>query len=206
MKEIFDFLQIAEKLKCEKRDNKLSNGDFETVAGHTWMMGLFALLFYDKMENPVDIGRALKIILVHDLAEAGCGDIGLAAQQNLKTADKFALESDAINAIAGRLPAPKAAEILELWNEYESQSTPEARFAKACDKLEANAQSLMFGKVKYWSDYDPDFYYDDMINNRREKYWGYEPAFREFHETYREIGMQYMKAEGIGAEKYLKKS
>lgn len=202
MKSIFDFLQIAEKLKIEKRDNKLSNGEYESVASHSWMMGLFALLFHDKMANKINIGHALKIIIVHDLAEALVGDVGLYKQcsDNDKKC-KADMEYASIKKMTSVLPPKKGQEIMSLWQEYEDKKTPEAKFAKACDKLEANAQAHMFKNIEYWSDYGPDFYYDDSINRRREHFWAHEPILMEFAEFLRNMTIERMEAEGIECKK-----
>jgi putative hydrolase of HD superfamily len=207
MESFFEFLRAAEKLKYEKRDNKLANGEYESVAAHTWMMSLFALLFHDKMSAPIDFERALKIIIVHDLAEAIVGDISLALQQG-KEALRAKAENEKIGIakLTSILPPSKASEIMALWQEYEDNSTPEAKFAKACDKLEAGAQALMFGTVAYWRDYGGDFYYDDALNARREKYWKHEPAFCEFYDLLRKKTIEYMDAEGLDSKKYLESS
>jgi 5'-deoxynucleotidase YfbR-like HD superfamily hydrolase len=102
------------------------------------------------------------------------------------------------------LPPDKGLEIMSLWQEYEDMETPEAKFAKACDKLEATAQSLMFDNVGYWRDYDPDFYYDCVINERREKFWRHEPVLKEFSGLMRDITKKRMDAEGIDYKKYIK--
>jgi 5'-deoxynucleotidase YfbR-like HD superfamily hydrolase len=204
MENIFEFLRFAEKLKCEKRDNKQSNGEYESVAGPSWMLGVLALLFHDKMTVPVDLGHALKITIVHDLAEALAGDVPLYKQcsedARVCKAEREVAAMDKMSAI---LPLGKRDEIMSLWREYEDQQTPEARFIKACDKLEAFAQGLMFGKVGYWRDYGPDFYYNDTINRGREKFYAHEPAFVEFYELMRKILLDMMAAEGIDAGKYL---
>src|SRR5438093_11708878 len=67
---ILEFLGLSERLKRELRHSWLSDGRRESVAEHTWQMALVALLAYRHLEHPVDIGRVLKIILVHDLVEA----------------------------------------------------------------------------------------------------------------------------------------
>lgn len=72
---ILEFLGLSEQLKRELRHSWLSDGRRESVAEHTWQMALVALLAYRHLEHPVDIGRVLKIILVHDLVEALAEDI-----------------------------------------------------------------------------------------------------------------------------------
>jgi len=203
MKDFFEFLKIAEKLKSEKRANKLSNGEYESVASHSWMMGLFALLFHNKLENKIDIGRVLQIILVHDLAESIAGDIPI-HEQCAEDKCKIDAEKAAIDKITSLLSSEKKQEILSLWQEYEDNKTPEAKFAKACDKLEALAQSLMFNNVGYWRDYDPDFYYDCALNERRENFWAHEPILKEFSKLMCDITKARMESEGIDYKKYMR--
>ena len=206
MDRILEFLRSAEKLKCEKRDLLLSNGEWESVAAHTWMMSLCAVLFHDKMKAAVDLLRALKIIMVHDLSEAITGDVSLVDQQVYGKADKDEKEKAAIVKILEPLDPAKRDEILSLWQEYQDAATPEARFVKALDKLEATAQVSFSKNLKYMGDFsDGDFYYDDVLNSRRRAFWDHESAFVEFYGLVREEFKSRMKEEGIDAEKYIEK-
>lgn len=72
---ILQFLALSERLKRELRHSWLSDGRRESVAEHTWQMALIALLAYRHLEQQVEIGRVLKMILVHDLVEAIAGDV-----------------------------------------------------------------------------------------------------------------------------------
>jgi len=206
MNNFFEFLRLAEGLKIETHKIKLSTGKDGSVAGHSWMMALFALLFYDKMENKIDVGHVLKIIVVHDLAEALAGDIALSRQSSPEVeARKHHAERVAIKKITSVLPPEKGREILSLWEEYNDNETAEAKFAKACDKLEGVTQSLMFKNVSYWEEYgEPGFYFDDRINRRRERFWKHEPALVEFAEFLRDMTIERMNDEGFDYTKYLK--
>src|SRR5215470_13295866 len=72
---ILDFLALSERLKLELRHSWLSDGRRESVAEHSWQMALMALLVHRQLAAPVDLGRVLKLVLVHDLVEAEVGDV-----------------------------------------------------------------------------------------------------------------------------------
>jgi putative hydrolase of HD superfamily len=104
----------------------------------------------------VDFARLVKICLVHDLGEAVGGDVP-APEQARRLADdpaagKAAGERQDLLTLLAPLPQSRRAEILALWDEYEAASTPEARLAKALDKLETILQHTQ-------GDNPPDFDY-----------------------------------------------
>ena len=72
---ILEFLAFTEGVKRELRHSWLSDGRRESVAEHSWQMALMAMVVHPRLEAPVDLCRALKMILVHDLAEAETGDV-----------------------------------------------------------------------------------------------------------------------------------
>ncbi len=136
---ILDFLGFSERLKLELRHSWLSDGRRESVAEHCWQMALMAVLMHRHLEHPVDLPRTLKMILVHDLAEAQAGDIPFFEVSDRKRA-KAELERAGMETIRGMLPEDVGAEIVALWEEFEARETPEARFAGALDNLEVQVQ------------------------------------------------------------------
>ena len=73
---ILVFLKKAEKLKTELRHSWTSNTQRqESVAEHCWSACLIAILLFKELQEPVDQLKVLKMIVVHDLAEAIAGDI-----------------------------------------------------------------------------------------------------------------------------------
>jgi len=139
---VLTFLRAAERLKVTHRSAYTSAGDPESVAEHTWRLCLMALLLQPSVPD-VDFARLIKICIVHDLGEAIGGDIP-APEQARRTAagaaNKSADERRDLATLVAPLPAPQQSEILELWDEYEAAATPEARLAKALDKLETILQ------------------------------------------------------------------
>jgi len=197
------FYTVAEKLKCVERDNLLSNGKFESVAGHCWMLGLMAMLLAPKMKTPINLERVFKIIMVHDLAEAKTGDLplGEAIKDPAAKAKKMEAESVAMRDISGLLPPEDGREIYELWREYEENQTVEAKFVKGLDKIEAFAQALAYKDVSYW----PEVYYAIELQGQKSKYYAHEPVLMELAEALKSKLADRMRSVGLDPEKYQKR-
>jgi len=70
--------------------------------------------------------------LVHDLAEVRIGDLPRTVARYFPAGAKAAAEEAALDEILAPLP-PRAK---ELWADYHAGASAEARFVKACDKLQ----------------------------------------------------------------------
>jgi putative hydrolase of HD superfamily len=165
---ILDFLALSEGLKRELRHSWLSDGRRESVAEHSWQMALMAILIQPHLEQPVDLGRTLEMIVVHDLVEALIGDVPYFETGERKLL-KRQKEAQAIEDIRGRLGPPVGNRIRALFLEFEERATPEARFAGALDNLEVQIQhnladfstwteaeySLIYEKIERPCDHDP---------------------------------------------------
>jgi putative hydrolase of HD superfamily len=134
---VLAFLRSAERLKTLHRSAWTSAGEPESVAQHTWRLCLMATVLVDRYPD-VDAARLLKICVVHDLGEAIHGDVPAVDQD--PDDGKAAREREDLCELLKPLPEDDAAEILELWDEYEAAETAEARLAKALDKLETILQ------------------------------------------------------------------
>ena len=134
---ILAFLRSAERLKNTLRSSHTSSGRSESVAEHTWRLCLMALALRNEFPE-VDFSRLIRICIVHDLGEAITGDVPAIDQD--PAAPKTAKERLGLLDIIAPLPDALRAELLTLWDEYESGSSGEARLAKALDKLETIMQ------------------------------------------------------------------
>lgn len=157
---IIEFLRFAERLKSELRHSWLSSGRRESVAEHTWMTALTALVSYRHLEHAVAIDRALKIVLVHDLVEAEVGDIPF-FETGQRKERKRELEAAAIEKIRGMLPSGAGEEIYELFHEYEKAETMEAKFAHALDNLEVQLQHNL-ADISTWQPIEYELVYTKM--------------------------------------------
>lgn len=134
---LLDVLRRAERLKDTLRSGYTSGGRRESVADHTWRLCLMALLLHDRFPD-VDFARLAKICVVHDLGEAVGGDVPAPEQD--EPGAKAADERRDLLELLSPLPPAKRQEVTALWDEYEAAVTPEARLAKALDKLETLLQ------------------------------------------------------------------
>lgn len=134
-REFLNFLTVAERLKGVTRHCYTSNGTHEAVAGHCWRMTLMAMLLEPELPE-LDMDRVLRMCIIHDLGEAITGDI----PTFLKTDGDEAAESDALSGFVSLLPNPQHSMLTELFAEMDALETPEARFYKALDKIEAVIQ------------------------------------------------------------------
>ena len=125
-----DFFRAAGRLKDTLRSGHTPGGRPESTAEHTWRLCLMALVLEDELG--VDTGRLLRLLVVHDLAEAVRGDVPAPAQ----TGDKTAEERTDLLALLETLPRSAAAGLVALWDEYNAATTPEAQAAKGLDRLE----------------------------------------------------------------------
>ena len=102
----------------------------ESVAAHSWGMAILALKL---CPNNLDLERVLKLCLVHDLPEVIVGDLTPSDDRSTKAADERA---------AMQQLAP---EWVNLFDEYEEQSTDEAVFVRSLDKLDMPASEGVHG-------------------------------------------------------------
>jgi putative hydrolases of HD superfamily len=136
--DILEFLRAAEALKTTLRRAWTSTGRQESVAEHTWRLCLMVMLLQPSL-GEVDLARLLQMCIVHDLGEAIGGDVPAPEQARLGSSKAAGERRDLLTLVA-ELPPSLRATIIGLWDEYEAGATPEARLAKALDKLETILQ------------------------------------------------------------------
>jgi len=135
------FVLELERLKAVLRRTKpIGLERYENSAEHSWQIAVLAMVFVDLADEPVDLGRVVRMLLVHDIPEIDAGDTFVYADQ--ARADQGPVEEAAARRLFGLLPEPTASELLNLWLEFEANATPEARFARAMDRLMPVLQNL----------------------------------------------------------------
>ncbi|XP_023285905.1 HD domain-containing protein 2 [Seriola lalandi dorsalis] len=115
----------------------------ESVSDHMYRMAMMSLTITDPT---VDKDRCIKLALVHDMAECIVGDI--APSDNISKAEKHRREEEAMRQLSGLLPEGLKQEIYGLWEEYETQSSPEARLVKQFDLLEMILQAHEYEELE----------------------------------------------------------
>ncbi len=111
----------------------------ESVADHSYGTALLCLLYAE--ESGVDVGRAVTIALVHDLAEVVTGDhIARAdpADREVPEAVKAGAEREAMSTL------PAADAVASAWQEYEDRASPEAVFVRDMNLIDMCLQALRY--------------------------------------------------------------
>lgn len=130
-----DFLLEIDKLKTVLRRSRIVDGTrYENTAEHSWHLAMLAMLLAPHADSSVDLGRAVEILLIHDIVEIDAGDTYIYDVEGAK--EKEAAERAAADRIFGLLPPDQAHRLWALWEEYERRDTPTARFAYAVDRLQ----------------------------------------------------------------------
>ncbi|MDX2232461.1 MAG: HD domain-containing protein [Leptolyngbyaceae cyanobacterium bins.349] len=129
------FILEIDKLKGILRQTLLTDASRrENSAEHSWHIALMAVLLAEYAPQPVEVLRVVKMLLIHDLVEIDAGDtFCYDDQHNQSKADR---EQQAADRLFGLLPTDQAIELRSLWDEFEAQTTPEAQFATALDRLQ----------------------------------------------------------------------
>ncbi len=133
IKGIIDFMVEIEKLKDVERQTKpVGLSRYENSAEHSWHVCLSALMLKDFSNEQVDIVRVMKMLLIHDLGEIEAGDTIIYSSE---TDENKQLERTGIQQLFQLLPLTTREEYINLWEDFEEGSSPEARFAKAIDRV-----------------------------------------------------------------------
>ncbi len=129
-----DFILEIDKLKLVLRRSRLLQDDRrENSAEHSWHVAMMAYVLAEHADEPVDMPRVVAMLLVHDVVEIDAGDTYIYDEH--ASAAKDAAEARAAERIFGLMPDDQAETFRALWDEYESRTTAEARFARALDRL-----------------------------------------------------------------------
>ncbi len=130
-----EFVLEVDRLKTVLRETVLVDASRrENSAEHSWHLALMAILLSEYSPQPVDLGRVIKMLLVHDIVEVDAGDTFCYDDHGNR--DKLEREQRAAERLFGLLPEDQAEELRVLWNEFEDGRSAEARFATALDRLQ----------------------------------------------------------------------
>lgn len=113
----------------------------ENDAEHSWHIAVMAMLFSEYTAEPVDIGRAVQMCVVHDIVEIEAGDTF--AYDTKGNADKAKREKEAADKLFAMLPVDQGKLIRELWEEFDAMETPEAKYAACMDRLQPFLHNIL---------------------------------------------------------------
>ena len=155
MKKIVDCILELDRLKGVTRKTRpVGLERYENSAEHSRQIALLAASMVQYAHADVDIYRVMAMLLVHDVGEIDTGDTMFYVEGGWE--DRKAAEKAAVTRIFSMLPEAQATMLLDLWQEFEDNETPEARFAHAADRampvilnLANNGQSWRENGITY---------------------------------------------------------
>lgn len=106
----------------------------ENDAEHSFSLALFTAILAEYSNEPIDVLKTMKMVLVHDIVEIDAGDTYCYDDAgNTTKADR---EQRAAERLFGLLPKEQEEEFRSLWEEFEERQTPEAKFAAVMDRIQ----------------------------------------------------------------------
>ncbi len=152
---LIDFFQEVSRLKEIKRTGWLIDGvkEPESVAEHTFMTA-FMTMSLGQSRNDIDLLKAVKIALIHDIMESRTGDIvlphkkynrGKPLENSFSPERKHEIEKKGMRELVSIL-GKEGLKYFSLWEELEEGKTPEAGFVKQVDWLQLGFQALEYEK------------------------------------------------------------
>lgn len=161
--------QLAFSLEIDKEKNIFrqthlsGNGRNENDAEHAWHMAIMAYLLREYANDEVDIFRVMLMCLIHDIVEIDAGDTYAYDEEGLKTQKER--EDKAKERIFSLLPDDQKAELIALFDEFETYETPESKYAHAMDNL----QPLLLNNSNGGSDWKEHGVTIDQVYGRQSK-------------------------------------
>ena len=120
---------------------KLNMKDSESVAEHSYMMSVMAMVLSDTKE--LNTEKILKMSILHDWAESKIGDF---MPDEITNEKKTELEEYAMTEILDDLPTKIKNDYYGIWNDYKDNLSSESRFVHELDKLEMALQGKIYEK------------------------------------------------------------
>lgn len=160
--------------------------DPESVAEHSFRVGMLAMVLTDKLGKNLDKNKLIKMALLHDIAEVITGDI-VTERWDLvdvkRRREKEIEEKEGIRKIFDVIG--QGDEYADIFSEMINRATPEAKVFWQFDKLEMALQALEYEKEQPDKNLEEFFlgvgsYYtkepliktifNDVIKNRKKEY------------------------------------
>ncbi|SNQ45949.1 putative HD superfamily hydrolase [Frankia canadensis] len=129
------FLLEIDGLKSVLRQSHLIDlSRRENDAEHSWHLAMLAVVLGEYATEEVDQAKVIRMLLIHDLVEVYAGDTFLYDTRGV--AEQEERERAAADRLFPQLPDDQAVALRRLWDEFEERRTPDARFARALDRVQ----------------------------------------------------------------------
>ncbi|HOK23143.1 MAG TPA: HD domain-containing protein [Candidatus Hydrothermia bacterium] len=166
MLDLFRFFDNVYRLKRTPRAGFWYYGvkSPETVAEHVFGVAILTYIFGEYLRSElnytINVEKALKMAIIHELGEAMIGDIHLESRNYIGKCVEDG-ERKALEEMAAYLPDNLQTEIKELYNEFEKGETIEATLVRSLDKVDLLIQALNYEKAGYRN---LDKFFDEQQN------------------------------------------
>ena len=135
IKKQIDFsLEIDKEKNIFRQTHLTDHGRNENDAEHAWHMAIMSYLFREYANEDVDISKVMLMCLIHDIVEIDAGDTYAYDDEAIKSQKER--EEKAKQRIFSILPDDQKEELMSLFEEFEENVSPEARYAHAMDNLQ----------------------------------------------------------------------
>lgn len=144
-----DFIRELDRLKSVvRRTSLIDRSRLENTAEHSWHLTTMAVVLAEHAPAGANIARVVEMLLVHDIVEIDAGDTF--AFDGAANVGKPEREQAAAARLFGLLPDDLAGRLRALWEEFEANESPDARFANALDRMHALVQNDAGGDGGSW--------------------------------------------------------
>jgi putative hydrolase of HD superfamily len=134
LKSALEFLENIDALKSTYRKCLIMNGSKEeSTAEHSFSFAMAVLCLSKFSKSEIDVSKAVKMALCHDLAEALLGDT---FHYDKESTQSEISEAEALKRVLSPISdTDLAQEIFDLWEEFEHGNGPEATFLRGIDRF-----------------------------------------------------------------------
>lgn len=160
----FNFVICLKKVRRSGWMFKAGISSAESVADHSFSLSVMAMVFSDL--KGLNTERAVKMAIIHDLAESITGDI---MPDKISHSAKKILENKAMVSILKELPKSLRIEYSQIWNEYVTERSDLSKLVHRLDKLEMILQAREYMSSGYSTGKLVEFTRseDRIVNNDR---------------------------------------
>lgn len=170
----FEFIKEIDKVKSIYRKSKTFSGEkYENDAEHSWHICMMALILAPHSNEPIDVFKVIKMLLIHDIVEIDVGDTFLYAENREEVFEK---EKQAAERIFGLLPEVQSKELFDLWLEFEEKDTAEAKFAGSLDRLQPMLANFLNDGITWKENgvkHEQVYQKNKVIDEGSHALWGY---------------------------------
>jgi len=167
------------KIKVEMSPNYVyspSDEDIrESLVEHVGVLPILATYFHQYVTEPVNLGKALEMLAIHDIGEIIVGDKSVFLKQQDESEDET---REALKILPVKQHSP--------YLEFKELKTNEAKFARSIDKIAPDIFDLLcpadltVKRLKYFAHLEAKDIVD-TVEKIKSPYMGWSVFFKEFH-------------------------